>query len=343
MAAKKRHGLLGWNLIDIQCLFFASVYEKIALRPLQAWSCIQQASSRLQAHLKRKHHTQVIPETTERRVGHDHLMQRVFWSVYKAEQELLPELPFRSSGIEDLTRADSMFPSPPPVESTVEDPSSDQNLLRSQEQSWAFYLAEISIRRTMSDTIVTLYRKGEHYWLNHVRSFTEQCVDCETQIEVWYSHLPTSIRFERNARPQNELAYYLQARFYQWRIVVLRPLLYFVFHRPDEQELSPQIVNYAQELRTICTDFIIRADHGYRHGGTWFSCRINFTCAMLVLGMVLKADPLVPPPQDWESLIEMVLATLTRWQAQSLELQMLRTTLQKGFATVARRSNVFID
>ncbi|KAH7385379.1 hypothetical protein DE146DRAFT_204002 [Phaeosphaeria sp. MPI-PUGE-AT-0046c] len=163
MAAKKRHGLLGWNLIDIQCLFFASVHEKIALRPLQAWSCIQQASLRLQAQLKRRNRVQVLSETTEGVIDHGHLMQRVFWSVYKAEQELLPELPFRSSSIEDFTRADSMFPSPPPVEPTVEDTSSDQHLVRSQEQSWAFYLAEISIRRTMSDTIVTLYRKGEHY------------------------------------------------------------------------------------------------------------------------------------------------------------------------------------
>jgi len=52
-AAKQRIGLLGWSLVDIHCLFFASVYEKYALNPLQAWFYIQQASTRLQAHLKR--------------------------------------------------------------------------------------------------------------------------------------------------------------------------------------------------------------------------------------------------------------------------------------------------
>jgi hypothetical protein len=51
LAAKKRIGLLGTSVPDVQCFFLASVYEKYALRPLQAWFCIQQASTRLQAHL----------------------------------------------------------------------------------------------------------------------------------------------------------------------------------------------------------------------------------------------------------------------------------------------------
>lgn len=48
LAARKRIGLLGTSIVDIQCLFFASIYERYALRILPAWLLIQQACSRLQ-------------------------------------------------------------------------------------------------------------------------------------------------------------------------------------------------------------------------------------------------------------------------------------------------------
>jgi hypothetical protein len=269
-------------------------------------------------------------------------MQRVFWSVYKAEHELLPELPFKSSGIEELTRADSMFPSLPVFDSESLEFGSGSRPSLSEEQSWAFYLAEISIRRTVTDTVVTLYRKGEGYWLNHIQSLTEQCKACESQIQLWYSHLPPSVRFERNASPNNELAFYLQGRFYQWRTYVLRPLMYYVLHRPASQALTPQITAYAQELVSVCADFIVHSNRGHRHGGTWFSCRASHTCALIILGVVVKADPLVPAPLNWQALVTMAISVLRRWEAQSQDLQRLRNTLEQLFsATCALKENIY--
>ncbi|KAM0429234.1 hypothetical protein ACHAPT_006448 [Fusarium lateritium] len=37
-AAQKRMGLLGNTIQDIQCYFFATIFEKFALRPLRAWN-----------------------------------------------------------------------------------------------------------------------------------------------------------------------------------------------------------------------------------------------------------------------------------------------------------------
>ncbi|RYP01159.1 hypothetical protein DL764_006282 [Monosporascus ibericus] len=53
-AAKKRIGLLRSSTIDMQCLFFASIFERYSLRPVNAWFYIQMACTRLQMHLMRK-------------------------------------------------------------------------------------------------------------------------------------------------------------------------------------------------------------------------------------------------------------------------------------------------
>lgn len=47
-AAKKRIGLLESSILDVQCLFFASVFERYAFRPASAWSYIQLGCTRLQ-------------------------------------------------------------------------------------------------------------------------------------------------------------------------------------------------------------------------------------------------------------------------------------------------------
>jgi hypothetical protein len=336
-AAKQRIGLLGWSLVDIHCLFFASVYEKYALNPLQAWFYIQQASTRLQAHLKRQTKTSCSDDCTVRSDG---LMQRVFWSVYKAEHELLPELPFRSSGIEVFTRTDSMFPSPPAFEEESNDASAfNEQDSSSKERSWAFYLAEISIRRTITDTIFTLYRRGERYWLNHVESLVRQCEDSEEQIQLWHSHLPLSVQFDPDGNPDNELAFFLKGRFSSWRSYILRPVLYYVLHRPSQQALSPQITICARGLVALCAESIIHYDQHHRHGGIWFVCRLSFTSALLLLSVVIKGDIDVLPPADWGSLVVMSISTQRKWEAQSADIRRLRMTLERLYTIVCHHTN----
>ncbi|KAH7394300.1 hypothetical protein BKA66DRAFT_297023 [Pyrenochaeta sp. MPI-SDFR-AT-0127] len=329
LAAKKRFGLLGRSLIDIQCLFFASVYEKYTLNPLQAWFLIQQASSRLQAYLKRRSNLNTQPESGNDHTSQEHLVQRVFWSVYKAEHELLPELPIQSSGIEVFTRADSMFPSPPVFQPKPGGTSCYAQDTSSEERSWAFYLAEISIRRTMSDTIFTLYRKGESYWLNHIHSLLRQCEECETQVQLWHSHLPALVHFSPGQQPDNELAFFLQGRFYQWRSYILKPLLYYALHRSVAQDLPSKIVTCTQELMSVCAESIVHYDRHHRHGGTWFTCRGSFSSALLILGVVLKNDPFIAPPSNWRTLVARSVSTLHKWESKSPDIQKLRITLER--------------
>lgn len=84
-AAKKRIGLLGDALIDIQCLFFASVFERHALRPLDAWFYIQMACTRLETYLLRNSRQSQTPVQNTADPAHL-LEQRVFWTCVKGER-----------------------------------------------------------------------------------------------------------------------------------------------------------------------------------------------------------------------------------------------------------------
>jgi hypothetical protein len=84
IAARKRLGLLESSIQDTQCLFFASMYAKYCLQPLQAWFYIQQASARLQAHLLRRQRQPSLSLATLQ------LEQRLFWSCFRAERYSLP-------------------------------------------------------------------------------------------------------------------------------------------------------------------------------------------------------------------------------------------------------------
>lgn len=313
------------------------MYEKYALDPLQAWFFIQQASTRLQARLIRQYN---VPEYTDCETNHlsqEDRMQRLFWSIYKAEHELLVELPFRSSGIEKFSRADSMFPSPPMFEQNNNQASLvPETQTQSHERSWAFYLAEISIRRTLSDTICTLYRKGERYWLTHVSSLIRQCEECKDQIQLWYSYLPDTLRFDHDMLPDNELAFFMQGRFQSWQCYIYQPLLYYVLHRPDAQDLTQQIIACTDELMSVCADGIVHYSRHHRHGGTWFTCRGSFSYALLMLGVVLKADANVPPHSDWRQLVLIALSILRKWEEESSDIQRLRTTLERLYSEVCR-------
>jgi hypothetical protein len=94
-AAQKRLGGLGTSLIDIQCFYFASLFEKFAFRPVKSWMHLQQAATRLRVHhMERSRGGNGLymegPEEEEVSSGSStlsyHFEQRAFWSIHKAER-----------------------------------------------------------------------------------------------------------------------------------------------------------------------------------------------------------------------------------------------------------------
>ncbi|KAL0937151.1 uncharacterized protein CTRU02_206882 [Colletotrichum truncatum] len=345
LAASKRIGLLGSSILDIQCLFLASMYEKCRLRPLRACFYIQQASTRLQAHLLRRGR-RPWRETSGREEPTQPLEQRVFWSCFKAENEILPALGMRSSGLEDFTYPDS-FPAPPSTLSSTSydagdyawSPMSDDQQRVEEERSWLYYLAEISLRRTIKDTMAVLYRKGETYWLQNEQVLVRQYDEFEKEITQLHSHLPPLIQFDEHRHANNELSFYLQGRFQGWRESTLRPLLYCALHAPAGQRgLNARVVELAQKAVDTCAAMVVKTAHHHRHGGSWFVARRAFSCAVMILAARLRNGGPVRTPRNWASLVRLALRVLRRWGREARDVDRMRSTLERLFNQVQKRS-----
>ncbi|KAJ9137458.1 C6 transcription factor [Pleurostoma richardsiae] len=342
LAAKKRIGLLGVTVPDIQCLFFASVFEKYSLRPLQAWFYIQQAASRLQAHIRaRGRRPWDSADAVDNRPYH--LEQRVFWSCFKAESEMAPELGLRSSGLSDFAYPD-LFPSPPEdlgetrVESTNRSPMVDHT--DAEERGWFFYVAEISMRRTINETLRHLYQHGERHWLKSIHLLAKQHDDFEKQVLMWYSYLPSCIHFKDKELATHELSFYLQGRFLEWREYLLRPFVYYALHQPLEAAgIGPYVGALAQQGVDLCAEMIPRHAHHHRHGGTWFVVRQTWMCAVILLACALRRGE-ARPPQNWPTLVKAALRTISRWKDDASDIQHMHAVLSRLFHDVCTKVGV---
>ncbi len=54
-----------------------------------------------------------------------------------------------------------------------------------EERSWFFYLAEISLRRTVDNTQWLLYQRGEEEWITNVAYILRQYAESDEQISLW--------------------------------------------------------------------------------------------------------------------------------------------------------------
>ncbi|KAK5047099.1 hypothetical protein LTR84_007042 [Exophiala bonariae] len=259
--------------------------------------------------------------------------------------ELVPELGLRPSSLVDLEYPD-LFPTPPAYLSdsaevldnaAIQSPQHDRS---EQNRSWLFYIAEISLRRTINDTIWLFYHKGEEYWLENIGLLVRQHSESDSQIGLWYSHLPDAIRFDPIHVPETEFSFHLQTRFLEWREYTLRPLLYVYLHHP--QNLPLRVLELSQEALNISRDIILQAIHHHRHGGSWFVLRRSFSCALLILAVVVKAGE-VRPPENWPQLIRVALSTLLKWESEARDVFLMRKVLENTFATICKREGLAIN
>ncbi|KAK7417621.1 hypothetical protein QQX98_004442 [Neonectria punicea] len=341
LAAKKRFGLLGHSIQDIQCLFLASMYDKYCLQPLQAWFHLREASVRLHAHLLGQRQHLGNPGSA---VSSQHLEQRVFWSCWRAENELLLEAGLPTSGLEHLSYPDA-FPAPPPdlassqhgatSPESIGTPQDKQRLV--DEKGWCYYLAEISLRRAIDETVQVLYQRGDYFWLQNQAYLVRHYHEFEQQISLWHHHLPAAVQFQVDQPSDNEFSYFLYGRFSEWRELVLRPIVYHVLHSPSDSVHS-DTVHHAQKAVDLCAALILKHSSLMRHGGSWFFARKTFLAACIVLAVVLQPNRGLQPPANWKTLLQSSLQTLRFWERDAPDIRKMRIILDSMYHAVHQRT-----
>ncbi|KAK1141312.1 hypothetical protein N8T08_009219 [Aspergillus melleus] len=338
--AKKRFGNAAY-LADRHSMFLlASLYEKYAIRPLEAWICIQQASSRLKLRLASR---QAPLDSHDR-----HLEQRL---------ELQLEVPLEASGFENCRYPDP-FPEPLFNETTsLYSPSSigdvEQEVLsdasaRIEERGWFFYLAEISFRRIFDSIVLLLYQDSPRRWTTNITRLIRQCKESDEQMSLWFAHLPPPIR--PTTPPTNDLSFFLRGRYLSSREKIHRPLIYVALHHPglldpETSQEAEELLSLAQQSIDFCAALIPHYSVHFRQGGTWFVLCGSFEAALLILGVIVGSHrsraaqtPCLQPPDDWVCLVKLSLKTLRKWEDESKDVEMMRIMLEGILGRVCRKT-----
>ncbi|KAM5347762.1 hypothetical protein ACJ41O_007586 [Fusarium nematophilum] len=241
------------------------------------------------------------------------------------DSELVFELGLKPSALENFSYPHP-FPSPPEGLSSQETPRTDGSQIdpdeeqrQVDERGWCYYLSEISIRRTIDETLNVLYRQGEEYWMKNPSQLIRQYHECEQQITQWHYHLPDIVQFDDDTLPEEEFAAALQGRAALWREYTLRPILYYVLHHQGDDPIPPEAQALAAKEMSICAGVVYRLAFHRRHGGTWLTCRKSFMCACLILTAAVNPHR-VEPPEGWHRIIAIAVQTLRRWEGGAVDL-----------------------
>ncbi|KAJ4271437.1 hypothetical protein NW762_000139 [Fusarium torreyae] len=247
--------------------------------------------------------------------------------------ELVFELGLRPSALESFSYPEPL-PSPPEgllteqtprTEGSQVDPDEEQRQV--DERGWYYYLSEISIRRTVDETLNLLYRNGEEYWMKNPLYLIRQYHECEQQISQWHYHLPAVVQFESDKLPDQEFAAALQGRASLWREYTLRPIFYYVLHHQSNEPIPPQAHTLAIKELEICATVVHRLAFHRRHGGIWLISRKIFLCACLILVAALNPDR-VQPPEQWHIVVEIAIQALERWAPGAIDVQRMADILR---------------
>ncbi|TDZ19868.1 hypothetical protein Cob_v007005 [Colletotrichum orbiculare MAFF 240422] len=150
-----------------------------------------------------------------------------------------------------------------------------------EEHSWLCYLADISLRRTIKDTVTVLYHQDERHWLGNKLVLARQYDEFEKKKPELSVSNPT-------AQPMNSPS-------------TSKGASKAGANRPSAQHRHPRVIQLAQRAVDTCPAMVVRTAYQHRHGGSWFVARQAFSCAVMILAARLK-DAHVTVPQNWRAL-----------------------------------------
>lgn len=171
------------------------------LKPIQAWSKLQQASQLFHIYLLCQRRAPAANASQELPSKRRHLEQRIYWSCYKAECELraeldLPSGPLATSGYPDMhpTAPDFLFREVESAQNSPEFAESPESVASRRiqmsrphlEASWYYYLTEITLRRMENEVLRLFYRHHHVDWIDsNIPSMASAAMHIEHQLDMW--------------------------------------------------------------------------------------------------------------------------------------------------------------
>ncbi|KAJ5096205.1 hypothetical protein NUU61_005561 [Penicillium alfredii] len=316
MLARRRIGTLSQSVATVQCYFLSGVFFMYTFRPLDAFQSFHQASVMYQVYSRSKGES--VTNDTDPKTE-----QRLFWSCFKSECEILSEIDLPHSGVSHLGYI-HVFPCPPDAYTTGPSPRSifspggrEQACNPSpheQEQAWFYYLSEIALRRIGNRVLDSFYKEGFQAWIDfNVPSMMQVANEFLRQLNQWYECLPSQMRFDDSRPgviPNEELPYLLYTRLQEIRSWIFRPFLYLAIHLPSDNIHLSSLGVFVEESLYCSTRLIEGNSICHRHHGTWYMLRLSVASALSLIAAARRNLEM----SGWRGTVELAVENLRYWE-----------------------------
>jgi hypothetical protein len=119
----------------------------------------------------------------------------------------------------------------------------------------------------------------------------------------------------------------------------------------NNHQVWVEVFDLAQKAIDNCVILIPSYWYQFRHEWIWNVVRASFACAVHILGAVLyqveaSRDPgtwQVRIPPNWTALVRLSIRTLKHWSAESTDLELMGSILERMYQGTCRFANVRAD
>lgn len=154
-------------------------------------------------------------------------------------------------------------------------------------------------------------------------------------------------------------------QFYLWgrRAISLekiyRPILYLAVHYhslpaylQSNTRLFHEVFSHAQKAIDNCAELIPHWWYNHRHEWIWNLMRSSFGAAVQIIAAVLgklhlhagnQGAWMLELPRDWAALVRIAIKTLRYWAAESIDVDIMRATLERMYQGTCRLAGVRAD
>lgn len=222
------------------------------------------------------------------------------------------------------------FPSPPNDDAQTPEEFPVQ-------ESWYYYLSEISQKHTVDRIIDTFYAVGDDTEL--LRLPLSPKIQIASELEqhelLAASTLPDWLRF-RGEADDREIPWVLHSRALFVRGMLFQPFLFLAIH--STAPLPLVVHDYTQRCLQACYDLIYLFDIQHRHHGSWLIARGTFRCSLCIIAASRSGS--IVMRQDWRHCIEMAIGIVDFWGKEAIDLERLARLLRSIYEEADDSSQV---
>ncbi|GAB7355421.1 hypothetical protein MBLNU459_g5936t2 [Dothideomycetes sp. NU459] len=208
------------DILATQCHILAAAYLFYLVRPLEAWTLLSNASTKLQLLLNKS----VVLKPAEKE-----LRGRLFWGALLGQSDMLAELDLPHSG---LLKFEDTIDLPRPFVDTGDEATGEDSI-------W-FFLGQITLRRLLNRVSHLIYTTTAT--ADPPTPKVERIVsELEFQLEQFYEGLPSPIKFPPGRIPaatRQQTA--LRLRYHACRTIIFRTYVFAVL--ADENTVRDPVV-----------------------------------------------------------------------------------------------------